>query len=70
MVRDLIPTIDATYRTLANREHRAMAGLSMGAMQTLQIAPGHSDAGVYHSKHKIILYAPGAAVVSGNRRSS
>ncbi|MCI8350232.1 MAG: enterochelin esterase [Oscillospiraceae bacterium] len=31
---DLIPFIDKTYRTLADREHRAMAGLSMGGMQT------------------------------------
>jgi enterochelin esterase family protein len=33
----LIPFIDKTYRTLANRDHRAMAGLSMGGMQTFQI---------------------------------
>jgi enterochelin esterase family protein len=37
LLNDLIPRIDATYRTLADREHRAMAGLSMGGMQTLQI---------------------------------
>ncbi len=30
MVKDLIPMIDATYRTIPDREHRAMAGLSMG----------------------------------------
>ena len=29
--------IDSTYRTLADREHRGMAGLSMGGMQTAQI---------------------------------
>lgn len=43
MVDDLIPTIDATYRTLADREHRAMAGLSMGSMQTMEITTGHLD---------------------------
>jgi enterochelin esterase family protein len=37
MITDLIPTIDATYRTLPNRDSRAMAGLSMGGGQTLQI---------------------------------
>ena len=26
--------IDSTFRTIANREHRAMAGLSMGGMET------------------------------------
>jgi enterochelin esterase-like enzyme len=41
LLGDLIPRIDATYRTRADRDHRAMAGLSMGAMQTLQIAPNH-----------------------------
>ena len=31
---DCIPYIDTVYRTMADREHRAMAGLSMGGMQT------------------------------------
>jgi enterochelin esterase-like enzyme len=43
VVDDLIPTIDASYRTLADRDHRAMAGLSMGGMQTLFIASHHLD---------------------------
>src|ERR1039457_4690787 len=29
-IQELIPMIDRTYRTLATRENRAMAGLSMG----------------------------------------
>ncbi len=43
VINDLIPTIDTTYRTLADREHRAMAGLSMGGGQTLQITLTHLD---------------------------
>ena len=43
MVKDLIPMIDATYRTIPDREHRAMAGLSMGGMQTFQITLKHLD---------------------------
>jgi enterochelin esterase family protein len=43
LLGELIPRVDATYRTRADRERRAMAGLSMGAMQTLQIAPTHLD---------------------------
>jgi enterochelin esterase-like enzyme len=39
----LIPFIDKTYRTLADRDHRAMAGLSMGGMQTFQITLKHLD---------------------------
>ncbi len=34
LIKDIIPTIDANYRTLADQKHRAMAGLSMGGMQT------------------------------------
>lgn len=43
MVKDLIPMIDATYRTIPDRENRAMAGLSMGGMQTFQITMKHLD---------------------------
>jgi enterochelin esterase family protein len=39
----LIPFIDATFRTVPDREHRAMAGLSMGGMQTFQITLNHLD---------------------------
>jgi enterochelin esterase family protein len=39
----LIPFIDATYRTIADREHRAMAGLSMGGMQTFHVTLHHLD---------------------------
>ena len=41
VISDLIPTIDATYRTMADRNNRAMAGLSMGGGQTLQITSKH-----------------------------
>jgi len=34
LLEDIIPMIDANYRTLADQTHRAMAGLSMGGMQT------------------------------------
>lgn len=43
MLHDLIPMIDGTYRTPADRDHRAMAGLSMGGFQTLQITLAHLD---------------------------
>jgi enterochelin esterase family protein len=39
----LIPFIDSTFRTIANRDHRAMAGLSMGGMQTFQVTLNHLD---------------------------
>jgi enterochelin esterase family protein len=43
MLQEIIPMIDASYRTKAHREHRAMAGLSMGSMQTLQLTLKHLD---------------------------
>jgi len=46
-IKDLIPMIDKTYRTKADREHRAMAGLSMGGMQTFAITLNHLDKFAY-----------------------
>lgn len=43
VVTDLIPMIDATYRTIADRDHRAITGLSMGSGQAVQIAFDHAD---------------------------
>src|ERR1035438_9118395 len=43
VIGDLIPMIDSTFRTLPDRDHRAMAGLSMGGAQTLQITLSHLD---------------------------
>jgi enterochelin esterase-like enzyme len=42
-LNDLIPMIDKTFRTIPDREHRAMAGLSWGGLQTFQIALTHLD---------------------------
>jgi len=39
----LIPFIDKTFRTLSDRDNRAMAGLSMGGMQTFHITLNHLD---------------------------
>jgi enterochelin esterase-like enzyme len=41
MTQVLIPFIDKTFRTLPDRDHRAMAGLSMGGMQTFQVTLDH-----------------------------
>ena len=43
LINDIIPMIDARYRTIADKEHRAMAGLSMGAMQTKAITMSVND---------------------------
>ena len=43
MTQALILYTDSTFRTIADRDHRAMAGLSMGGMQTFQVTLDHLD---------------------------
>jgi enterochelin esterase-like enzyme len=43
VVNDLIPMVDSTYRTIPNRDSRAIAGLSMGGAQAFQIGLDHLD---------------------------
>ena len=43
MKEELIPYIENKYRILGDKEHRAMAGLSMGSLQTSIMAFENSD---------------------------
>jgi len=43
MIEELIPYIDANFRTMADAGHRAMSGLSMGGMYTKSITMAHLD---------------------------
>jgi enterochelin esterase family protein len=43
LINDTIPMIDANYRTIPDRDHRAMAGLSLGGTQTYQITQSNID---------------------------
>ena len=43
MINDLIPTIDKKFRTLSDRDHRAMAGLSWGGHQTFDLVLNNMD---------------------------
>ena len=43
LTKVLIPYVDAKFRTFTDRDHRAMAGLSMGGMQTFQITFDHLE---------------------------
>ena len=47
MFTDLIPMVERTYRALPGRENRAMAGLSMGGMQTFTTALNNLDKFAY-----------------------
>ena len=42
-IKDLIPMIDSRFRTISDNKHRAMAGLSMGGMQTKTITVAHPE---------------------------
>lgn len=44
---DLIPFIDTHFRTIPDRDHRALAGLSMGGAQALRIGLNHLDQFAY-----------------------
>ena len=47
IISDVIPMVDAAYRTIADRDHRAMAGLSLGGTQTYQITQANLDKFAY-----------------------
>ncbi len=47
-INEIIPMIDSKFRTIANRQHRAIAGLSMGANQTMRIMMNHLDTFSYY----------------------
>ena len=43
LLKDIIPYVESHYSAYADAKHRALAGLSMGGMQTRTIAPAHPD---------------------------
>lgn len=43
LIDEVIPYIDSHFRTIANRDHRAMAGLSMGGFETRTITLAKPD---------------------------
>jgi enterochelin esterase-like enzyme len=43
LIKELIPYVDANFRTLSDQPHRAMAGLSMGGMETKTITLKNLD---------------------------
>ncbi|MEI6948118.1 alpha/beta hydrolase-fold protein [Paraflavisolibacter sp. H34] len=47
LVKEIIPMVDKNFRTLADRQHRAMAGLSMGGFQTFQTTMTNLDKFAY-----------------------
>lgn len=63
-LNDIMPTVEKSYRVYTDQKHRAIAGLSMGGGQTINIAIPHlekfSYVGVYSSGIFGIVPRPGA----------
>jgi enterochelin esterase-like enzyme len=47
LTKDIMPFVESHYSVIADGQHRALAGLSMGGMQTKAIAPVHFDKFAY-----------------------
>ncbi|MBN1782763.1 esterase [bacterium] len=47
--QDIMPLIEARYRVVADKDHRALAGLSMGGAQTINAADKFAYLGVFSS---------------------
>jgi enterochelin esterase-like enzyme len=60
---DIMPHVEKNYRTLSNRANRAIAGLSMGGYQTLNIAVPQLDKFAY-----VGVYSSGLFGIVGNPR--
>ena len=58
LLDDVLPLVERTYRVVADADHRAIAGLSMGGGQSLSIGMEHAD-----TFHYVLGYS---AAVGGN----
>jgi enterochelin esterase family protein len=43
LLKDIIPYVESHYSAFSDAQHRALAGLSLGGMQTRTIAPANTD---------------------------
>jgi len=60
-VNDIMPLVEKRYRVKADRQDRAIAGLSMGGAQTLNIAFSHLDQFAY-----VGVFSSGVFGITGN----
>jgi enterochelin esterase-like enzyme len=64
LLKDVIPYVEAQYPVLADREHRAIAGLSMGGGQALTIGLRHLDRFAYVGGFSSALFGNSGGLVS------
>jgi enterochelin esterase-like enzyme len=63
-LKDIIPYVESHYPVQADREHRAIAGLSMGGGQALTIGLRHLDRFAYVGGFSSALFGNTGALVS------
>ncbi|MEH3113894.1 alpha/beta hydrolase-fold protein [Pedobacter terrae] len=66
LIDEVIPMIDKRFRTLADREHRAIAGLSMGANQTMRIVMKNLDKFAYYGGFSGTSNYPNTDIIDPN----
>ena len=72
-VTDVVGTIDSIYRTIPDKEHRAIAGLSIGAMQAMHISANSPETfgyiGMFSSMvHPVLRHSEHSSFYKGFRR--
>ncbi len=68
LVDELVPFIDANFNTIADRDHRAMAGLSMGGMETKLITLRRPEVFGYYGLMSGGTYSPDELKGSGVKK--
>ncbi|MET3026594.1 alpha/beta hydrolase-fold protein [Flavobacterium sp. UW10123] len=66
LITEVIPMIDAKFRTIPKRESRAIAGLSMGANQTMRIMMNHLDTFSYYGGFSGTANYPSSDVIDAS----
>jgi enterochelin esterase-like enzyme len=64
LVKDVVPYVESHYPVLADREHRAIAGLSMGGGQALTIGLRHLDLFAYVGGFSSAIFGDSSALIS------
>jgi enterochelin esterase-like enzyme len=70
LLKDIIPYVESHYPVLADREHRAIAGLSMGGGQALTIGLRHLDNFAYVGGFSSALFGDSSALVPAQADAS
>src|SRR6185503_3044308 len=63
LIGDLIPYVDETYRTLADRQRRALGGLSRGGGWTVRLGLGHWELFGTLGLHSPVVFVSDASYV-------